>query len=411
MSVTLANLFTNVNTYFGDSSTDRISDAERYQAITEATVWLLEEIGNDHNVKTYELDFLDTVNYYKVTTDVSDLLASADLRRAVDAHNITATHKSAKEMAEAIGKGSNEFAWAVERRDGDTYMAISLNTNKRAQQVADFDSLTSSGGTWVVDATNSDATNLTVDTNEFKDGNASLKFDIDVSQSGNNRATIYNSGISTVDLSRFKDIGSWILEAYIPDVLTITSYTLYWGTDASNYWSATVTTDFDGTAFSDGWNTLKVNWSDATETGSPDVTTTNYLAVQVNYSAGQVDDTAFRLDNLRIANPEKLKFHYLSWDLGTDVNGADLTAYSTSTDIPFYSGQYDQYKYPISHKAAAILFFSVRLRDEALIEEREALAAVKRLENIFPKAKSPESHSFKVSGLNFNRNRRRIRLT
>lgn len=407
MSVTVANLFTNLNTYFGDNTTDRVSDAERYEAITEATVWLLEELGNDHNIKTYDVSFYDSVNYYKISNSVSDLLESADLRRGTLDQSITANPKSARDMAEAIGKGSQEFAWAIERRDGDAYIAITLDTDKRALVVSNFESLEAGGGTWNADTTTSDASNVTVDVNEYLEGSASLNYDIVVGQSVNNRATIRNSTLDTLDLTAHEDLGSWIFESYLPDNLTITSYTLYWGSDSTNYWSATVTTDIDGEAFVDGWNTIKVDWSSATQTGTPDVEAIDYIAIQLNYSAGQVSDTDFRLDHLRIVNPEKLKYHYLSWDIGTSSVGADLNKYTASTDIPFYSGQYDQYKYAVSHKAASILFFSVRLRDEALIEEREAVSSVKRLEKIFPTSKIPESHSFKVAGINFNRNRRR----
>lgn len=406
MSVTLASLFTNLNTYFGDSSTDRISDAERYQALTEATVWLLEELGNDHNIQTYDFNFYDTVNYYKVTNSVSDLLSSADLRRKQNDQIITATPKSARDIAEAIGQGSLEFAWAIERKDGDTYIAVTLDSNKRAVIVSDFESLSAGGGTWEADTVNTDATNVAVDVNEYVEGGASLSFDIDVSQSGNNYATVSNSTLNTIDLTANSDIGSWILEVFIPDALTISSYTLYWGSDSSNYWSVTKTTDIDGSALADGWNTLKFDWENATQTGTPDVEAVEYIAIRVNYTGAQVDDTNFRLDNLRIVNPEKLTYHYVSWTVGTNSGGTPLTSYTASGDIPFYSGQYDQYRYAVAHKAAAILFFSVRLRDEALIEEREAMAAVKRFETLFPSSKIPESKSFKVAGINFNRNRR-----
>ena len=84
MSVTIASLVTNLDTYLGDSSTDRISQAERFEALTESTAWLLEELGNEHSVNTYTLEYLDTVNYYKVTTPLADLLIGADLRRDRD---------------------------------------------------------------------------------------------------------------------------------------------------------------------------------------------------------------------------------------------------------------------------------------------------------------------------------------
>ena len=79
MAITIANLVTNFDTYIGDTSNDRITAVERLEYFTEATVWLQEELENDLQVATYNLDYFDTVNYYKVTTAVADLLEGADL--------------------------------------------------------------------------------------------------------------------------------------------------------------------------------------------------------------------------------------------------------------------------------------------------------------------------------------------
>ena len=406
MSLTIANNITNTDTYIGDTSTDRISQAERFQALTEATVWLLEELGNDHAVKTYTLNYLDTVHYYKVTTAVADLLASADLRRAVQNQTISASHKSARELSEDIGQQSSEFAWAVERRDGDSYIVVNLFDSKsKAMTVDSFDRV----GDWVVDSSTSDATNLTVDLIEFQEGSGSLNFDVDVSQSGNNKATIYNDDLD-LDLTAYIDLGSWLLEVYIPENLYVSSYTLTWGSDSSNYWSTTVTTDYNGSALADGWNKLKFNWADSTATGSPDVDDITYIAITVNYTGSQTDDTDFRVDYLRIANPEKLTYHYVSWHVGTDSSGTDITAFSATTDIPFYSGQYDQYKYPVAHKAASILLFALRLREEALVEEREAITSLRRLKDLFPSSQVAETKNFKVKGINFRMGRGRRSL-
>lgn len=410
MAVTVANIITNVDTYFGDNSTDRISQAERLQAITESTVWLLEELGNDHAIKTYELDYLDTINYYKVTNSLSSLLASADLRRPLRDHTVSAVHKSSKEIAEEIGRGHDTFAWAIERRNDDTYLAINLDLggmNKKAKIVSDFDSVSAGGGTWEADTSASDALNVAADTVEYKYGSGSLNFDIDVSQSVNNRATIFNESLTTMSLSEFEDTGSWLFELYVPDVSEFTSVTLYWGNDSSNYWSATVTTDIDGAALTDGWNTIKVDWSDSTSTGTPSVSAVDYVRFDINYGAGQTDDTDYRIDYLRIARPEKLTYHYVSFDVGESAGGTTLQAFTATSDVPFFSGKYDQYKYAVAHKAAAILFYAVRLREEAQFEEREAQRALERQRDIFPSSKSKESHDFKPDGINFNRTSRR----
>lgn len=409
MSVTIASLITNLDTYIGDSSTDRISQAERFQALTEGVAWLLEELGNDHAIKTYALDYLDTIHYYKVTSTLGDLLMSADLRRDEEDQTLSALHKSARDIAEDIGQQSLDFAWSVERRDDDTYVVVTLNGNHQAKVVSDFDSTTAGGGTWEVDDTNSDATNLTADTVEKKQGSASLNFDVDVSQSANNRATITNSTLTTLDLSEYEDLASWLFWIYVPDVTEFSSVTLYWGSDSSNYWSATATTDIDGATFVAGWNQVKIDWADATKTSSPDEDEIDYIRIDFNYTASQGDDTDFRIDYLRIAKPERLTFHYVSWDVGENSGGTAISAFTATTDVPFFSSKYDQYRYPVAHKAASVIFQSLRLRDESREEMREAQSSLDRLRDIFPTSKIQETHNFKVRGVNFNLHRRRGR--
>lgn len=416
MSVTVASLVTNLDTFLGDSSTDRISQAERFQALTEGTSWVLEELGNEHMVNTYSLDFLDTVHAYKVTTPLADLLVGADLRRSTDLHRHTFSRKSPREIWEDIGNNSREPSWAVERKDGDAYIIVTLGADHTAETISGFDT-TTDGGTWTVDDTNSDATNITKDVNEKKQGSASLNFDIDVSQSGNNYATIYAPDAPSRDLSSLEDLGSFLFWIYIPDSTDTTSLTLFWGDDASgtpatktNYWSATVTTDINGNAFVDGWNEIVVNWQDATKTGTPDSSDIVYYEFRVTYGVGQGDDTDYRLDYFRIVQPERLTFHYISWNVGTDTGGSDITVFGATTDIPFFSGQYDQYKYPVAHKAASILYYSaLRIPEQGAIEEKHAREALDRYRRNFESSKVRELKSFKVFGVNLRRGNRRGR--
>lgn len=407
MSVTVNSIITNFNTYIGDSSTDRISAAERLQYITEATVWLQEELGNDLQNATYVLNYFDTVHYYKVTTSIADLLEGADLRRGEDDQMYSFGHKSARELAEEIGQGAYESSWAIERRDGNSYLVVSHESKHKALQVSGCESLTDGGGTWELDATNGDGTNLTIDVNEFKQGGASFNFDADVSQTGNNKVEIVNEDLNALDLSAYEDISSFIFWVYIPDVTNFSSITLYWGSTTSAYWSATVTTDIDGAAFVDGWNRIKVNWADATATSTPDATDITYVQVDYNYTGSQTDDTDFRLDDILVCRPEKLTFHYLSWNVGTTSGGTDLTAFANTSDIPFFSGQYDQYKYAVAHKAAAIAFQNLRLLQEAQLEGIEAERSLDRARKFIPSSRTPEEKSFKIRGNNLTRNRRR----
>jgi len=403
MSITVSNIQDLLNSHIGDSSTDRVTANDRLRAISESVIWLQEKLENDLQNATYELNYLDTINYYKVTTAIADLLEAADLRREKDLHTLSFTYKSPRELAEEIGQGSGESSYSIERRDGDSFLVVNHGSENTAKVVADFDALTAGGGTWATDSTNSDATNLTVDTVEKEQGNASLNFDIDISQSGNNKATIQNTTLTSMDLSDYEDLASWIFEIYIPDVTYFSSVTLYWGSSSTSYWSATATTDIDGSAFADGWNKVKINWADATETSSPDESAIDFISFDFNYTASQGDDTDYRIDYLRLAVPEKLTFHYLSWYVGTNTGGTDILTFGATTDIPYFSGQYDNYIYPAAHKASAIVFKQLRLYDDANIQEVDAERALRRAMKIHPSSKVEEIKSFKVSGISFNR--------
>lgn len=406
MAITIANIITNLDTYLGDSSTDRISQAERFQAITEAVTWLQEETQNDHTVDTYTLNYFDTINEYEVTSEVADLLSSADLRRAGDLQTQSFAHKSSRELAEEIGQSFGEPSFAIERRNGDTFLIINSPSKYAAKTISNFESDEDGGGTWTVDTTNSDATNLTEDSTWSTNGYGSLNFDIDVSQSGNNRATIYNDGLDDLDLSDDEDLSYFVLDVYIPDVTYVTGYTLYWGSSSTAYWSLTQTTDINGNALVNGKNTLKFAWSSATSTNSPDVTAINYIRIDVNYSASQTDDTDFRIDYLRLVRPEELTFYYTSWAVGqtSAVDTTKIYAFSATTNVPYFSGQYDQYKFAVAHKAAAILFMSpLRLTNQSSAEEKQANDQLRRVKKIVPKSANPELKSFKVNGIRFNR--------
>ena len=406
MAITVATIITEVNTSIGDSSTDRVSAAERLQAISEACIWVQEELANDLQNYTYSLDYYDTINYYKVTSDIADLLEGGDLRREKDKQLQSFTHKSSREMAEDIAQGSGESSWTIERKDTDTYVGVNHHSTYGSIQIGTLDSTTADSGTWTIDTTNSDATNLTSDTTEFKQGAGCLNFDIDVSQSANNRATIINSTYGSMDWSSSEDLTAIVLRAYIPDVTDFTSFTVFWGTDSSNYWSATTTTDINSTAWVDGWNRFKVEWEDATATGSPDSSDIGWLRVDFNYGAGQGDDTDYRLDDWKLIKPENLTFHYITWKVGVDNADADIFKFAATTDVPYFSGMYDNIMYPVAHKAASIIFRNLRLKEESAFELSEADKALTRVRKLIPSARAPEVKNFKVFGVSFGRRRR-----
>ena len=62
------------------------------------------------------------------------------------------------------------------------------------------------------------------------------------------------------------------------------SLQLRFGSSYSAYYQSSVTAQFTGSAFKQGWNLLGFNWNTATITGSPSTSAIDYLRFQVAIS-------------------------------------------------------------------------------------------------------------------------------
>lgn len=175
--------------------------------------------------------------------------------------------------------------------DHDFIKLLNLSTELNTTEVAinEFDSLTANG-TFVASG---DASAMSIDAVNFINGNASLQFS---SASSVNPAVITNSNMAAIDLTKFNshELFLWV---YIPSTTGLTNFILNWGSDASNYWTQTVTTTHEGLAFQIGWNLLRFNWP-ATSTGSPVITAVNYFQVTITKTGSMAAQTQWRLDFL-----------------------------------------------------------------------------------------------------------------
>jgi len=150
-------------------------------------------------------------------------------------------------------------------------------------------------GTWAVSA---DGTNLTLDSNNYLTGTGALNFDTDT---GAATAVLSTADMNAKDLSTHDEQGSVFVWVYVPTTFTIanlTNFILRWGNDSSNYWHKTVTTQNDGTSFKGGWNLLRFDWDSATEVGTVDPETVDYLHLTITKDTGEAANTDWRVDDI-----------------------------------------------------------------------------------------------------------------
>jgi len=158
-----------------------------------------------------------------------------------------------------------------------------------------------SNGTWGVA---DDAANISTEAADMRRGTGAVQFDIDVSASVNNYATVSNSTITQVDITNYKGyVTTWVYFA-AGGLSSFTNVVFKLGSDSSNYYSWTVTT---AELVTTGWRFLKLDFADATETGTVVDTAIDYSAFVFNYSAPYVDQTGMMIDAIYCYSPTATK--------------------------------------------------------------------------------------------------------
>lgn len=393
--MTVQDLIKNTNTFIGDSSTDRLSMEDRYQALTEGTAWLLEELGNEHMVDRSEIEYLPTVTWYKMDSLTPYLLTAGQLRYKEDnSFNEDFTRIEARDLATMP---NNRHAYAIERFNGQSYLGINIpeiGSSSSAQQ--SYQELVSLDSKYTGTYTSINAENIFVETD-------AVKFDMITSG-------LTATGLSTttppISIVPFEGTGILIFEIEIPDMTGVTSVSFRFGTNlVSQYYLGTATQDVNGNPLVKGVNTIKVRWADLTKVGTPSLSAVTAWQWQVNHLTSKPPVDGFKLSDMRIAKPIYLNFKYIFFRVGKSAAGVDLIEFTADTDIPFFDARYPQYRYAVAHKAAGILFRSLMLPDNARVEHSEATKSLERFKKNFSGERDMANSAFKVAGINFRSRR------
>lgn len=370
-----------VNTYIGDSSEDRLYDTERYQALSESTAWLLEELGNEHMVDRIDFDYLPTVTWYKMGSLAPYLLTAGNLR--FQQENEDRIDFQRVEARDLDSMPNNRYAYSIERYNGDSFLGIIQPENK---QHLDVIGLNKNDG---LSYTGTNAANIVAEDDAIR---------FDMAAGGQTQ-----SGIQTQldrNLLNYENDGVFVFDVEIPDVTLVTSVSIRFGDNLlTDYFLGTTTTDINGNPLQDGLNVVKIKWSDLTQIGTPGVDTIKEWQFLINHDVTKVPEDGFKFSDLRIVKPIPMFFKYIFYRVGKDASGQDITEFKNSTDIPFFMERYPQYRFAVAHYAASILFRSLRLSSESRLEKTEAVNSLTRFRKNFSGERDSNNDSFKPAGI------------
>lgn len=240
------------------------------------------------------------------------------------------------------------------------FIKSSLNDTKTT--LANLDTLTSGGGTW---ESFGDAINIEANSNNYVEGSGSIQFDI--SAAAGTTAGIVNSTLNSTDLSGyFQGDGNIIVWAYITSTTNLTNFIIRVGSDASNYYTKTVTAQSDGTAFVNGWNLLNFNMSTFTTVGTPVDTTIEYSALYFTKTVDKVSEVGYRFDNIIFRKGEINNVYYYSGYGWQSSSGTYKVNSTTASDL-LNAGE-EEYELILA-KCAEIAAEEV---DEDKVQEKQA---------------------------------------
>lgn len=145
---------------------------------------------------------------------------------------------------------------------------------------------------------------------------AGIQFDLDVSVSGNNQATITNTSLDGVDLSQYDGKGNFEFWFDLNNIDYLSGLVLAVGSDTNNYLVGTFTTQADGSALVEGRNKFSIAWADMSETGNPDAGLMGrFIQVQLQYTSSQTDTTGIVFGGL-IWQYDENTVNYKCYSLG-----------------------------------------------------------------------------------------------
>lgn len=185
---------------------------------------------------------------------------------------------------------------------------------------------TTSEGTWSVFG---NASGLAADADNYIKGAGSLKFNL---TSGGTTAGIQNTTIPNLDISKYTAEGHIFAWVYIVATANITNFILDIGNDlTTNYYSDTVTAQYDSSAFVVGWNLLKFDFIGVTENGTVNDAAVDSIRIYMTKTSGKTGD-GYRFDHIELHTGEYHNLLYYSRFPWQSSAGAFLEDSTADTD-------------------------------------------------------------------------------
>lgn len=197
--------------------------------------------------------------------------------------------------------------------------------------------------------------NLTDNPFESYSGLGSLKFDIN-----GTLGALELTGGRSLCVARYQERSSIFVDVFLQEVDLLSSITLKVGSDASNYITGAVSTDYLNRKFQVGWNRIRLNWTGTTTVvGTPDVDHFGYISVQFDYVSNP-SSKGNRLENVFISENVPVVVDYYSHFMAVDASEKKTAVFANPAeddDLALWSGEWDFVNEAFVNSVLEIIFW------------------------------------------------------
>lgn len=178
-------------------------------------------------------------------------------------------------------------------------------------------------GTFDSDAVND--TDVKVDNDDYLEGNGSIRFQTDTTDSTDSTVGVQNTALSAFDISSYLARGSAFVDAKLTVADTgIHQISLRLGSDSDNYYQVSDSNQNDCSAFVAGWNKIRWDLQNKTTVGTPADTAIDYAAIfwsrdTTTAALLHLNDTDWGFDNLQLKRGKYYSLSYYTRNVWQDT--------------------------------------------------------------------------------------------
>lgn len=168
------------------------------------------------------------------------------------------------------------------------------------------------------DSTSVNDSDIKIDNDDYIEGNGAIRFKTDCSDTTDSVVGIQNTSISSFDISEYLARGSAFVDAKLTVADTgIHQISLRVGSDSNNYYQISDSTQNDCSAFQTGWNKIRWDFQNKSQTGTPVDSAIDYAAIfwsrdTTTSALLHLDDTDWGFDNLLLKRGKYYNLSYYS---------------------------------------------------------------------------------------------------